>query len=75
MSLLLASLSLLASCASQRVIAVGDCPKPEPLSAEMQRSPPPPGWYQKCLRQILESPQIDSGCLQRLQGWRTTTPE
>lgn len=71
-SLLLASLSVLASCASQpRLI---QCAPSEPLPPELTEPPPPPGWFSRCLRQITDSPKIDDDCLERLRPWLMNSP-
>lgn len=43
----------LCGCASTHTLAVPACPKPPPLTPELEAPPPPPGAFRACLEEIL----------------------
>ena len=59
------------SCATQRVIASPECPKPAPLPAYLLIPAPDPLLFRMCLNEILGQGSMPS--CQQLKSWASAT--
>lgn len=67
-------LFLLCSCVNshlQPTVGVAICKQPAPQTPELQAAPPTEKFFSRCIRQILQEPQIDSDCSTVLAGFVT----
>lgn len=66
---------LLCSCASNpHTVGQAICTQEAPRPTELQQAPPPPQFFSRCLRQILQESKIDSDCSTLSQQWQMTSP-
>lgn len=66
-------LFLLCSCVNSPppTVGVAICKQPAPETPELQAAPPTEKFFSRCIRQILQEPQIDSDCSTVLGGFVT----
>lgn len=65
---------LLCSCVNshlQPTVGAAICTQPAAQTSELQAPPPPEKFFSRCIRQILQEPQIDSDCSTVLAGFVT----
>ena len=75
MTTVLATLSSLSGCASQRTVASQECPKQAPLTVALQVPGPDPLLFEKCKAEILAltSDQGLTPSCKQLDDWRLST--